>query len=119
MSDDQILNTGPLGTGSHVVQAGECFLSIACDHGFFWETLWNLPANAQLRAARKDPGQLLVGDRITIPERQTKTLPASTDARHLYVKLQAAAKIRVVVEYEDIPIANTDYLLILKNGEVQ
>lgn len=35
-------NTGPLGSGSHVVWQGEYFLSIAYERGFFWETLRKL-----------------------------------------------------------------------------
>ena len=44
--------------------------------GFLWDTLWNLPDNTDLRDARQDPGLLLVGDRIMIPERRIKTVPA-------------------------------------------
>jgi N-acetylmuramoyl-L-alanine amidase len=104
-------NTGPLGSGWRVVRRGDCLLSIAYQQGFFWETLWNLPENAELHDARKDPGQLLTGDRIMIPERQTKTVDAGTDARHCFVRRGVPAKLRVVVEYEDDPVANADYVL--------
>jgi hypothetical protein len=107
------INTGPMGNGPHVVQPGECFLSIAHNNGFFWQTLWNLPANRALRDARKDPGQLLVGDRVVIPEREIKELPAQTDARHDYVKRGCNAKLRLIVEYEDVPVANADYILVM------
>jgi hypothetical protein len=73
-------NTGPLGSGAYIVQEGDCFLSIAYQHGFFWETLWNLPANAELRNTRQDPGQLLVGDRVMVPDRQIKQVPTRTRA---------------------------------------
>jgi peptidoglycan hydrolase-like protein with peptidoglycan-binding domain len=106
-------NTGPLGSGWRVVKRGECLLSIAYQTGFLWETLWNLPENAPLKEARKDPGMLLVGDRILIPELRTKTLPRSTDARHRFVKKGEPAKLRVVVEYEDDPVPNADYVLTL------
>jgi hypothetical protein len=106
-------NTGPLGSGWRVVRHGDCLLSIAHQQGFFWDTLWNLPANEKLRDARPDPGQLLVGDRIMIPERQAKTVPANTDAHHRFFKRGVPAKLRVVVEYEDAPVSNSAYVLSL------
>ena len=106
-------NTGPLGTGPHMVQEGECLLSIAYQHGFLWKTIWNLPANAQLRQKRKDPGQLVVGDRIMIPEREKKEVPADTDKRHRFVKRAVPAKLRLVVEYEDEPVSNSAYVLVV------
>jgi N-acetylmuramoyl-L-alanine amidase len=110
---DQGRNTGPLGSGWRDVKRGDCLLSIAYQTGFFWETLWNLPENASLKNTRKDPGMLLVGDRIFIPELQTKTVPAGTDALHRFVRKGVPAKLRVVVEYEDDPVANADYVLTL------
>ena len=110
-SNRQERNTGPLGDGWREVQHGECLLSIAYQEGFLWDTLWKLPDNAELRDARRDPGLLLVGDRIMIPERRIKTVPAGTDARHRFVKRGLPAKLRVVVEYEDVPVANSNYTL--------
>lgn len=112
-------DTGPQGSGSHIVQPGECFLSIAYQHGFFWQTLWELPANRELRAARQDPGQLLVGDRIVIPDRRTKTVPKNTDACHVFVKKGVPAKLRLVVEYEDMPVSNSHYVLVLAGSTLR
>ena len=109
----QARNTGPLGSGWRVVRRGECLLSIAHQQGFFWDTLWNLPDNAKLRDARPDPGQLLVGDRIMIPERRARTEPAGTDAHHRFLKRGVSAKLRLVVEYEDVPVSNAAYVLTL------
>jgi len=112
-------NTGPLGSGWREVQTGECLLSIAYETGFFWQTLWNLPENATLRDTRQDPGLLLTGDRILIPERRIKTVPASTDARHRFIKRGVPVKLRLVVEYEDDPVSNADYVLTLDGSILQ
>lgn len=112
-SKQQTRNTGPLGSGSHVVQEGECLLSIAFQSGFLWETIWNLPGNTQLRRLRKDPGQLLVGDRIMIPDRELKQVPKITERRHRFVKRGLPIKLRLVVEYEDEPVSNSPYLLVV------
>jgi N-acetylmuramoyl-L-alanine amidase len=61
---------------------------------------------------------LLVGDRILIPELPNKIVPANTDALHRFVKRGEPAKLRVVVEYEDEPVANADYVLML-DGEIR
>jgi hypothetical protein len=112
-------NTGPLGSGSHTVQPGECLLSIAYQNGFFWETIWKLPANRQLRSARQDPGQLLVGDRLMIPDKKIKEVPADTDELHVFVKRGVPAKLRLIVEYEDAPVANQEYVLVLAGSTLQ
>jgi N-acetylmuramoyl-L-alanine amidase len=111
-------NTGPLGSGWRIVERGECLLSIAHQTGFYWETLWNLPENAPLKDTRKDPGVLLIGDRIFIPDLKTKTAASCTDALHPFVKKGVPAKLRVVVEYEDDPVPNADYVLAL-DGEIR
>jgi len=111
-------NIGPVGGGWREVSEGECLLSIAFETGFLWETLWNLPENAELREKRKDPGLLLPGDRILIPELRTETFERNTDARHRFVKRGTPAKLRLVVEYEDDPVANADYVLSL-DGSVR
>lgn len=45
----------------YIVKAGDCLNSIAYEHGFYWETLWSHPANAGLKAKRKNPDALLAG----------------------------------------------------------
>ena len=66
-----------------------------------------------MRDTREDPGLLLTGDRVLIPERRLRTEPASTEALHRFVKRGVPAKLRLIVEYEDDPVANTNYVLVL------
>jgi hypothetical protein len=77
---------GPVGSGEHIVQQGECILSIARDHGHLFETIFSHPNNAQLRAIRKDPNILLPGDRVHIPEKQRKQAPCQTAMNHVFRK---------------------------------
>lgn len=103
----------PVGSGPYTVKEGDCFFSIAHQHGFLWETLWNLPANANLRAARKDPGLLLPGDQITIPDREIREESRNTEARHRFVTNEQLVKLRLVIEYEDMPVGNAEYMLVV------
>ena len=69
-------------SGNHliyVVKPGDCMASIAVEHNFLWETLWNLPENAALKDSRQDPYVLLPGDQVFIPELRPKEVPRATD----------------------------------------
>lgn len=100
-----------VGDGGYVVRPGDCMQSIAYRHGFFWRTLWEHPGNARLRRSRSEPGVLLEGDRVSIPERRRREVSAATERKHRFVRKGVPAKLRLVVEHEDRPIANTAYRL--------
>lgn len=68
----------------HVVKQGECMSSMADQYGFFWETLWNLPENAELSRQRANPNVLLPGDRVFIPEIRPKVESGETAKVHTF-----------------------------------
>jgi hypothetical protein len=78
----------------HRVAAGECMNSIAERYGFFWETLWNLPENAALREARRNPNILAEGDRVFVPEVRLHQQPAATGRRHSFRRRGVPAWLR-------------------------
>jgi hypothetical protein len=80
------MNGFPVGQGEYVVSQGECISSIAKDAGHFWKTIWYDEANAELRKIRKNPGALLPGDRVHVPEIRLKEQSCVTDKRHLFVR---------------------------------
>src|SRR5271165_350062 len=88
--DDQELSGGPVaasdGDGTlHTVVQGECVSSIAGQAGFLWETIWNHPANSQLKLLRKDPNVLLPGDLLFIPRKTPEKFTRATDMLHRFV----------------------------------
>ncbi len=66
------------------VQQSQSMNSIAFEHGFAWEALWNLDENAALREARGDGGVLLPGDEVYIPEKEEKQEDRGAEALHSF-----------------------------------
>lgn len=68
---------------SHIVEAGEHLGSIAHKFGFAnFSVLWDHPANARLKALRKQPTQLAPGDEVFIPDRVRLVFQRLTDSAH-------------------------------------
>ncbi len=103
----------------YTVQQGDSIPSIAADNGFFWETIWNLPENAQLKAKRKTPNQLFPGDEVFIPELRKKVENRPTDAWHTFKRKGVPAKIRVRLLRLNEPRKNEPYVLNIDGKLIQ
>jgi len=96
----------------YIVQPGDCMASIAAEHGFLWQTLWNLPENVKLKLNRKNPYVLFPGDEVFIPDLRVKELPCTTEKKHVFIKKGVPERLRIVFTDEnDQPIANQPYEL--------
>lgn len=82
----------------HTIRQGESVISIAEGDGFLWETLWNHPKNAQLKTKRGDPGVLMPGDVLHIPDRGEKKESAGVDQCHNFRRKGTPAVLRVVLK---------------------
>lgn len=81
-----------------VVQ-GDYLSKIARKFGFSdWRTIWNHASNADLRTKRKSPNILYPGDRIFIPDRETREESKSTDRRHPFIRKGTRLKLVLVLE---------------------
>lgn len=107
--------TETAGDGEYVVRQGECLNSIANDFGFFWETLWNLPENRQLKDARKDHNMLLPGDRLHVPDLRRKEEPGTTETRHIYRRKGVPSLFRIRLLEDESPekYADQPYRLVV------
>lgn len=108
---DEPIGTGPVGKGEYVVKDGDSIESIAFDKGYFWETLWNHPDNAELKEIRKDRNILLPGDRVTLPAKTAKQEPAQTEMRHRFVRRGVPAYCALQLFQDGEPRANQEYTL--------
>jgi Putative peptidoglycan binding domain len=79
----------------HIVKDGDCIDSIAAEHGFFPDTIWNHPDNSDLKQLRKDPNILLAGDKVMIPELQIKEVWKADRARHRFKRKGVPARLRL------------------------
>lgn len=104
---------GPVGSGNHVVRAGECIDSIAFEHGFFGETLWDHPDNSELKRKRENPNVLLAGDRVAIPQLRKKSESGAMDQRHRFRRKGVPLELAVQFVVNGQPRANTPYRLII------
>lgn len=99
----------------HEVQAGECLASIGERYGFFVDTLWDHPDNADLRERRENPYVLQPGDIVNIPERSSRTVEAATDARHVFRRRGIPERFRLQLVDDGDPEAHVVYRFEVAN----
>jgi uncharacterized Zn-binding protein involved in type VI secretion len=117
-SDATVPDTSRSGSGGlyHRVIQGECIASIARDHGHFWQTLWDDPANQELRARRKNPNILLPGDRVFVPDKRSKAESGNADARHKFRRKGEPSILRLrILDRADAPVAHKPFTLQVDN----
>jgi hypothetical protein len=104
----------------HIVKQGEHVSRIAKEHGFFdFHTIWNDPANADLKDLRQNPDVLFPGDVIIIPEKQPNEESGATDRRHVFQLLIPTLRLRLKLTHIDHePLAATDCHLLVE-GQVR
>jgi len=67
---------------THQIAPGDCIYSLADRVGLPWEAIWNDPGNDELRRRREDPGLLVPGDVVAIPDAPRLEKRLGTDERH-------------------------------------
>jgi len=98
-----VLDAVATGQGSCVVGSEDCMMSISRKHGFFWETVWKHPDNAELKRTRRAPRVLLSGDRVTIPEKEMGEELGGTEERHRFRRKGVPAKVRLRLQKDGAP----------------
>jgi N-acetylmuramoyl-L-alanine amidase len=95
-----------------MVRQGDSAASIAYEHGFFWQTIWDHPDNTELREARENPNVLNPGDVIFIPDKERKEVTGQTGKCHRFRRKGIPEKLRVqLLNEDDEPRSNLPYIL--------
>jgi hypothetical protein len=79
------------------VKQGDCLASIAEAHGFFWETLWNLPENSELQRRHQEPTILMPGEIVHIPDLTMKQESGDTEQQHSFRRKGTPAMLRLQI----------------------
>jgi hypothetical protein len=95
----------------HKVEQGDCIASIGLKYGFFPDTVWDDPANASLKAERKDGNVLLPGDVVKIPELRPKTVACATGKQHAFRRKGVPETLRLQFLARGEPRAGLAYSL--------
>ena len=96
---------------NYQVKQGDCISSIAFEHGFFADTIWNHPSNAELKEKRKDPNVLMPGDVVFVPDLREKTVNRTTNQMHRFQLKNAPALLSLQMFDEDEYRSNQNYEL--------
>lgn len=92
---------------THIVKPGDCFNSIAKQHGFYnYLTLYGHGDNAAIKGNRKNPNQLVEGDPVSIPEKRQKKMPLDLDRDKKFMVDRKKVKLRIAIkDVEDKALA--------------
>ena len=101
------------------INSGHSIPSVAKDKGFFWETLWNHPENADLKSKRKNPNILYKGDEVFVPEKELKEVSKPTEARHKFRRKGEPLKFQLQLMMMGKPRKNEDYVLLVDGEQIQ
>jgi hypothetical protein len=95
------------------VKQGDHLSGIAKALGFSdYETIWDDPNNADLKAQRVNPNVLYPGDMLYIPDKDPVEYPRPTDLRHKFVRRKPDLKlVLVLTDAYEKPVANASVTL--------
>ena len=103
---------------THRVRQGECLETIAAQHGWLAQALWDQPENETLRQQRKDMHCLLPGDVVQVPTRRPRDEPVRTDGVGRFQLKVELPKLRVRLLDDTEPRKGEAYELEYDDGQV-
>jgi N-acetylmuramoyl-L-alanine amidase len=95
----------------HVARQGDTVISLSEAYGFFVDTIWHDPGNADLRERRPDMNVLMPGDTLVIPDKRARIEKRATGARHSFRRKGIPAFLRLQLYDLHTPRANQPYEL--------
>ena len=100
------------------IMQGDHVSQIAAKEGFGdYLRLWNLPENEALSKLR-NPNVLFPGDKLFVPELESKVESVPSDSRHRFLRFLPKLKLNLYIRNVDgEPAADTEGVLSLDTGE--
>lgn len=92
---------------------GDCLASLAAKYGVPWQTIWDHPDNADLKAKRQDPHALLPGDVVVVPDLRPKQESGATETRHSFRRKGETPVLRVRLLKAGQPRANEKFRIVI------
>lgn len=92
----------PAGSGNYIVREGDTFKGVAYKYGYYWETLWELQDNRELKKVRKEPKNVLPGDHIEIPNLTVKNIEAAVENTHRFKRKGKPQKLGSLTLYLEL-----------------
>ena len=103
---------------NYQVRQGECISSIAFEKGFFPNTIWDHPNNAELKIKRKNENTLMPGDIVHIPDKRAKEVSEPTNSVYKYRLKNTPAQLRLQLLEDDKPKANLPFTLVVDGKQI-
>jgi hypothetical protein len=100
----------------HIVAQGEFLSSIARLYGFAsYKTIWDASENQEIKDKRKNPNILLPGDRLFIPDKETKDETRGSDKKHRFELQGEPIKLRIaLMGLKNEPLAGHECVFIVE-----
>jgi hypothetical protein len=100
-------------TIQYTIQQGDSVIRLSQLYGLNSSTIWNEPANSQLKSLRSDMNELLPGDVVVIPDKRLKKVEVRTGARHIFRRKGIPALYRLQLFDIEMPRARQAYKLTI------
>lgn len=100
---------------NHQVKQGDCISSIAFENGFFPDTIWNHPSNAELKKKREDPNVLMPGDMVFVPDKRPKEVSEPTNQVHKFKCKNTPEKFKLQLLIGGEPRVGEEYELEIED----
>ena len=94
-----------------VIRQGESVALLAERYGFSAHTIWDHPANAELRALREHMNVLMPGDIVHVPDRNPHAVDVETDRCHVFRLRGVPSLFRVQLFHNGAARSDTAFVL--------
>lgn len=103
---------------SYTVRQGDHMSKIALLYGFRdYQIIWDHPENADLKASR-NPNVLFPGDIVFVPEKEQRTVGATTGKVHKFVVVTPPLRLRIVIrDFDNKLLINTGCVLKIEGKD--